>query len=66
MTDAIDAPELLDVDVHELARTLTLIAIGGLKRLQPAALAEPDAQQHGRDGRERHLERLADLRRGHP
>jgi hypothetical protein len=43
--DALDAAELLDVDVHELTRTLALITVGWLEWLQPAALPKSDAQQ---------------------
>jgi hypothetical protein len=56
--DAVDTPELLNIDVEQLARAFTLIAVDGLERLQPAALAKPDPQQHRRDGRELHREQL--------
>jgi hypothetical protein len=37
-----DATEALDVDVDQLARMPTLIAVRRLKRIEPRALAEPD------------------------
>jgi hypothetical protein len=60
-----DATELLDVDVDQFAGASSLVA---LRRLQaePAELPHPDAGQDPRHGRQRHLERLSDLRPGHP
>jgi len=46
MPDALNAAELLDVDVDELTGLLALIAVGRLERLQPAAFPQPDTQQH--------------------
>jgi len=63
---ALDAAELLDVDVDQLAGTPTLIAVGRLGRLQPRELAQPDAQQHRRDRRQRHPQTERDLRPSHP
>jgi len=40
--DAVDAAEFLDIDVHELAGPVTLVAVGRLARLQAAALPQPD------------------------
>src|SRR5688572_8708788 len=59
-----NAPELLDVDVDELARTLALVALG---RLEPesAEAAHPDPGQDSRDGRLRHPQHLSDLGTGH-
>jgi hypothetical protein len=57
-----DPAQLLDVDVDELARPRPLIAVGRLLRLQPRQLPEPVSRQHSTDGRERHPERLRDLR----
>src|SRR6266542_4398117 len=37
-----EAAELLDVDVHELARALALVAVGWFGRLESRALAEPN------------------------
>ena len=51
-----DPPELLDVDVDQLARARALVAVGRLGRLEAAALAEADPLQPPRDGRERHAE----------
>ena len=44
-----DAPELLDVDVDQLARALALIALGGLKAQAPES-AHPDPLKDPRDG----------------
>jgi hypothetical protein len=55
----------LHVDAHQLAGAFALIPIARLEWLQPAALPEPDPQQHRRDRRERHPQQLADFRRGH-
>jgi hypothetical protein len=41
MTDPVDASQLLDVDVHQLAGPAPLIAILRLDRVQPAELAKP-------------------------
>jgi len=38
---ALDAPELLDVDVDELARPAAFVAVDRLGGLEPRALAEP-------------------------
>src|SRR5512133_535634 len=60
MPDPLDAAELLDIDVHELARTLTLVP---QRRLEPDAAEPPHpaATQHDRDGRKRHRKRFRDL-----
>jgi hypothetical protein len=58
--------ELLDVDVQQLAGVAALVAVGQLGRLEPAELAQPDAQQHRRDRRERHPQTQRDLGAGHP
>src|SRR3954453_21599941 len=60
---AVDASELLDVDVEQLARPGALVALGGL---QPEAseLAHPDPRQDPRHGRQRHSEQLSDLGAG--
>jgi hypothetical protein len=60
-----DPTQLLDVDVHQLARPAALIAIGRLERRQARALAQPLAQQHCRDRREWHRQALGDLAGGH-
>jgi hypothetical protein len=61
-----DLAQLLDVDVDQLARALSLIAIRRLDRLQSREPAEADPPQPTRDGRERQTEALCDLSRGHP
>src|SRR5438309_983144 len=55
-----DAPELLDVDMDQLARSLALVALSGLKTKAPE-LAHPDPREDPRDRRQRHPERLGDL-----
>jgi hypothetical protein len=40
---ALDAPELLDVDVDQLAGMAALVAVGRLGRLKPRELAQRDA-----------------------
>jgi hypothetical protein len=60
---ALDAAELLDVDVHELAGTLALVAARRLEP-EPAELAHPDPGQDPRHRRERHPQQLGDLRTG--
>jgi hypothetical protein len=65
MPRAADAAEFLDVDVNELARPSTLIAIRRLWRLKPRKLAQPDPRQHRRNRRGRHLEHHRDLPAGH-
>jgi hypothetical protein len=62
---ALDAPELFDVDVDQLARPLALIALDAL-HAQPAQPAHPDPREDARHRRKRHLEQLGDLRAGHP
>jgi hypothetical protein len=61
----IDPPEFLDVDVDQLARSLTLIALRGLQA-ETAEFAHPDPRENPRDCRERHLEHLGDLGAGQP
>jgi hypothetical protein len=61
----LDAAELLDVDVDELAGSGALVPHGRLQP-DPAEPAQPAAGQDNRHGRERHRERLRDLGRGHP
>src|SRR4051794_10227938 len=62
---ALDAPELLDIDVDELARVATFVAVRRLGRFEPRELAQADPRQDARDRRERHAEHLGDLRAGH-
>src|SRR5450755_1243783 len=61
----LDLSQSLDVDVDQLPRALTLVAHGGLKA-EASELAHPDPRQDPRDGRERHVEHLSDLRGGGP
>jgi hypothetical protein len=51
---ALDAAQLLDVDVHKLAGPLALVAVGRLGRLQARQLAEPDTGQDALHRGERH------------
>ncbi len=62
---ALDAPELLDVDVEQLTRSSSLVALRGLQAV-PAELPKPDPGEDPRHRRERHLEALGDLRARHP
>ena len=65
VADAADAAELLDVDVDQLAGPLALVADRLLEPDSPQP-ADPEPRQDPGDGRERHLQRLGDLRSGHP
>jgi hypothetical protein len=56
----LDAAELLDVDVHELAGARALVA-HGLLEAKTAEPAHAHAVQDRRHRRERHLERFRDL-----
>jgi hypothetical protein len=62
---ALDAPELVDVDVDQLAGMAALVAVRRLRWLQPRQLAQPDPRQDARHRGERHREHLGDLRPGH-
>src|SRR5512133_417837 len=57
---ALDPPQLLDVEMDELAGTLALVAARRLEP-EPAELAHPDPGQDPRDGRQRHPEQLGQL-----
>jgi hypothetical protein len=59
---ALDAAELLDIDVHELAGSGALVA-NGLLESDPAEPAHADPGQDPRDRRERHPQCLGDLGR---
>src|SRR5215218_2431779 len=56
--DAVSGPakpaQLLDVEMHELARTTPLIAIGRLRRLESAETVQPQTRQHRTHSRNRH------------
>ncbi len=54
MADRLDPPELLGVDVEQLARPLTLVAHDRRLRLERRQLAEPEAAQTAADRRDRH------------
>jgi hypothetical protein len=58
---AMDASELLDIDVDQFARDLALIALGGLQS-EPAQLAHADPREDPRGRRDRPIEDLGDLR----
>src|SRR5947209_6035133 len=60
---AVDPAELLDVDMNQLARSFALIALRRLET-ETAELAHPNPRQDPRNRRERHIERLGDLRAG--
>src|SRR5438876_5132817 len=60
---ALDPPEPLDVDVHELAGPRALVA-DRLLEPDPPQPTEAEAAQDAGDRRERHLEHLSDLGRG--
>src|SRR3954471_21777286 len=60
---ALDAPELLDVNVDQFAGPLALIALSGLET-QASELAHPDPREDPRHRRQRHLEQLGELRPG--
>jgi hypothetical protein len=51
--------------VDQLSRTLTLVAVGGLDP-EPAQLAHPDPLKDARDGRQRPIKQLGDLRAAEP
>src|SRR3989442_372726 len=57
---ALDASELLDIDVDQLAGSLALVAPGWLET-QASEPAHPDPREDSRDGGERHPDRLGDL-----
>src|SRR6185312_10365773 len=61
---ALDASELLHVDVQELAGALALVALGRLET-QPAQATHPDPREDPRHGRLRHPQHLGDLSAGH-
>src|SRR5437588_6048787 len=59
----LDAAELLDINVDELAGSLALVALCRLE-CEPAEPAQPDPGQDAGDGRERHLEEFGQVRAG--
>jgi hypothetical protein len=58
---ALDAPQLLDVDMDQLARPRALIALRGLEP-DPTQLAQPGPGQDQADRRKRQIEQLGNLR----
>src|SRR5215217_4988842 len=60
VTGSRDAPEFLDVDVDQLARSGALVALDRLQA-EAAELAHPDPGQDPRDRRQRHRQRFGDL-----
>src|SRR4051812_13145264 len=62
---AVDASELLDVDVDELTRALALVALGR-HQAQAPELAHATPLEHRGDGRKRHSEQLGELGPGEP
>ena len=62
MADRLDPPELLGVDVDQLARPLALIAHDRRPRLERRQLAEPETAQDAADRRDRHGQLARDRR----
>src|ERR1019366_2289161 len=60
-----DPPQPLDVDMDQLTRPLTLIALSWLKP-ETSELAHSDPRQDSRHGRQRHVEDPGELRTGEP
>jgi hypothetical protein len=67
--DAVAGPaepaQLLDVEVHELSRTPSLITVRRLGRVESAETVQAQARQHRAHGRDRHAQLGRDPRRGH-
>jgi hypothetical protein len=66
MADALDAPELLDVEMDQLARVLALVADHRGLGFERREAAEPAPAQDRADGRDRHPELAGDGRPGQP
>ena len=64
MADALEAAELLDVDVDQLAGMLALVAAHRLGRLQGGEAVEAEALEDAADGRRRDAEFGGDLLAG--
>ena len=60
MADRLDPPELLGVDVEQLARPFALVAHDRRPRLEGGQLAEPQAAQTATDRRDRHRQLARD------
>jgi len=56
----LDSPELFDVDMDQLTRPLTLVALRGLQA-EAAELPHPDPGQDARHDRQSHAQELGDL-----
>jgi hypothetical protein len=61
----LDPPELLDVDVDQLARALALVA-SRRQQAYPSEFAHPDPGEDPRHGRYGQAEHFGDLRTGEP
>src|SRR5690606_41606934 len=61
-----DLPELLGVDVEQLAGCGVLVALHGFGRLQRRQLREAGAAQHAADGSLRHAQAGSNSRLGQP
>ena len=66
VASAIDPGQLLDVDMQQLARASTLVAVRWLRTLERRELAQTDAGEDRRHSRARHRQHLGDLRPAHP
>ena len=64
MADALEAAELLDVDVDQLARLLPLVAADRLGRLERRDAIEAEALEDAADGRRRDAQFGGDLLAG--
>ena len=64
VADALEAAELLDVDVDQLAGMLALVAAHRLGRLQRREPVETQPPQDAADGRRRHADLGGDLLAG--
>ena len=62
MADLVKTPELLDVDVQQLARVLTLVALHGLVGAQVAQPRQAGSTQYPADGGPRHAHVRRDAR----
>ena len=64
MARALDAAELLGVDVQQVAGRLVLVAHDRLGRLQIAQLGQPGTREHAPDGALGHAQARGDARMG--
>lgn len=63
---SVEPAQLLDIKVDQLARSLTLVAAHGLRRLGPGQQTQTCAPKPARDGRTRQPQGRGDRRRRHP